>query len=229
MNFKQTFFIVPLLLIGFTAQTQTIQFGLEAGFAVSSVHVNPISVLYGTTAKIHSKPGLMVGGLLNIPIVKGFSIEPGMFYSQKGFKLADNYLSVAYEARYRFGYIEIPLFCKYSIKGIYVGVGPYVGIATSAQTKIITVDTSATIKRYIGDDDTDAIKRMDAGVVIKTGYITQFGLFTSLQYVAGLTNILPGNVQGASLKNMSFSICVGYYFGTQPARKKKRSEIPVVK
>ncbi|MBN9483114.1 MAG: hypothetical protein BGO70_01160 [Bacteroidetes bacterium 43-93] len=209
-------FVIACFLVSvlpFRGYSQHATIGIQGGLVISSVHVNPISVLYGTTAKIKSKPGPMIGALVNIPIAKGLSVEPGIFYCQKGFKLADNYLSVAYEARYRFNYIEIPLFCKYSFKGLYLGVGPYVGIATSAVTKIITVDTSATIKRYVGNDDTDAIKRMDAGVVIKTGYVTSFGFFASVQYGLGLANVLPGNLPGVSIKNNLFSISIGYYFG----------------
>lgn len=65
------FFVSTLPFVG---RSQHMTVGIEGGLVISNVHVSPISVLYGTGAKIKSKVGPKIGGLVNVPIVNRFAM-----------------------------------------------------------------------------------------------------------------------------------------------------------
>lgn len=164
------------------------QVGLTGGINISSMHFSPPPSAYSTDVKVSSKAGIMFGSLLDIPLTKNSCVETGLIYDMKGLKLSGHEL----ELRYTYHYLDIPLYFRYSYKGIFAAVGPYIGVALNGKVKLISVDTSLSEKIPIGSDpNSDGIKRMDAGINIKAGYELSNGFFFMLKYGLGLANVEP--------------------------------------
>jgi hypothetical protein len=218
MNSKQKLIILVCILMSTITYAQGIKFGLETGLNIATLHVTPKSAFSAGT--LSSKSGLKLGCVLDIGLGKGFSIETGLLYSRKGVKLSDKFLGQSFEVQYRYNYIEIPLYAKYKFKGLVFGIGPYIAVIAGASYKGVTVDTAITEKIAVGNDpNNDGVKRMDAGLNFKAGYLFPIGLYLTTQYGFGFSNTSPG--VGFTAKNSVISFSVGYYFGKHSSSKPK--------
>lgn len=182
--------------------------------------------------------GLKVGAVLDIGATSNFSIQPGLFYSMKGFSndytntIIINNLAYSdhYEQTVRVNYLEIPInfiykFGNYSDR-FFVGGGPYIGVATGG-----TVETQRTRTLQSNGDATkitettthsidignsrvnDDIKPIDAGLNIMGGYEFRSGIFMRANVGLGLANVQPGGDDDNSLRNFCAGLSVGYLFG----------------
>jgi len=218
MNSKQFILSLASACIVSSTSAQSVQFGIETGINIARLSISPKSA-FGAD-ELSSKLGARFGGLLNIGLGKGFSIEPGVVYSRKGVIYSTTILGESYEVQMRYNYIEVPLYVKYNFKGLQFGAGPYIAFTSAASYKGISLDTTVVEKIQITNDlNTGGVRPMDVGVNIKAGYIFPIGLFLSTQYGLGFSNTAASN--GLTAKNNVFSFSAGYYFGYQSKKKSK--------
>jgi len=163
----------------------------------------------------------LIGVTTEIPLTELFSIESGLLFSSKGYKL-DKYFAMWEDSEpirlYQkavLNYIDIPLSFKASTLFrkllIYGNVGPYVGIGLSG--KIIADESSGDIikrneyRHKMGTDGT--WKRFDYGLQAGAGVEINRIVF-GLNYSYGLANISQN--RDYENKNRIIGLTLGYRF-----------------
>lgn len=147
--------------------------------------------------------GYKVGAVADIDIAKGFYIQPGLFYSAKGWKSE----GLGATSKVQLNYLEIPLSLGYRLDlgnagGIFATAGPYLGIGLNGKS-------TATVAGISVDKDFEAGKdfeRMDWGMNLSVGYISPIGVYVRAQYGMGFTDAY------ANTKNRVLGVSVGYAF-----------------
>lgn len=183
------------------------------------------------------RTGFKLGGFIDAPIGRGASFQPGLYYITKGseFETKNTYstggttIRETMDQKIQINYLEIPLNFQFKLNpmrrsGLFFGAGPYVAFAMGGD-----VDTKYTLKDLntgisttdrdsydleLGDDpDEDDIRKTDWGINLNIGYVGVGGLFMRGNAGIGLSNIIPGQDDDFSAKNLSFGLSLGYVFG----------------
>ena len=219
-----------------TAYGQDVSVGPEIGLNLYSL----TSMYNGVKDNNGLRPGLKLGGVVDIGITKHFSFQPGIFYSMKGsnerysssFTAPDGVTTIhdnSYD--YRIGYIEIPLNFQYNCKNrgwghLFFGAGPYIAFALGGSvtnnnsTTVIDANGFATTSGHtttyelrVGNDAArDDIKTMDAGLNFDLGYMFTSGFFMRGNLGVGLANIQPGGDANNYMRNWGLGLSLGYMF-----------------
>jgi Outer membrane protein beta-barrel domain len=182
---KKRFLAATLIIMSFIAEAQ-ISFGAKAGLNLSNFS--------GTITDRKIKPGVHIGGLVNIPIAKQFSIQPELQYSSEGSKLNTK--------KYNLAYINIPVMLQYNnASGFYGEVGPQLGILMAA--------------KYDGADVKSGLNTTNIGMGFGAGYKMATGLGIGARYNLGFSNILKGNTV---LKPNNIAIGLRYIFSNNKSK-----------
>ncbi len=216
-----------LLLISIAISTITIaqlqpSFGVRAGLSSSTMRgdaVNSLSnVLDFTNGMITtgSRTGFFAGGYAAIPLGDVMSLEPALYYSQKGYELKGalnvkgmDFLGANAKARLNAQYIDMPVLLKANINGFQVFTGPQVsylmdaGLRTTAGVFGINLLNTKL-------DATNQFNRLDAGVTGGIGYQFANGLNVMASYDHGLTRVDAN--RNLNSYNRSFKVGLGMSF-----------------
>lgn len=200
------------------AANAQISFAPEAGLNLANMQ-RKIAKAGGGTEKLDGgiKLGVKAGVNVNIPIAERLVLQPGLFYSIKGFKGE----TFGIDQNTTLHYAEIPVYLQYMFNDpsegrFFVGVGPYLGIAFSG--KNISGPTTDDLK--FGSDSTQDLGRFDYGAGVNVGYLLRSGIFFRGQYQMGIGNLVPSEVRtDNSIRNSVFTISVGYMIGGAPKDK----------
>jgi hypothetical protein len=234
-----------------TAAEAQLTFAPEIGLNLANMRGKDTGLSGGLeTMKNKLKLGVKAGVNLNIPVGDRVVIQPGLFYSIKGYKSDNSYaesdMGITYNATEKHNvtlhYFEIPVNIQYMFNDpsegrFFVGVGGYIGLAFSGHDKATAeysqtgggtnfsyaIDTSA--KLTFGDDPDHRpweLGRVDAGVSVNAGYLLRSGIFFRGMYQIGLDNLMPGGDSDHYLKTSNITISVGYMLGNHPASKGPR-------
>ena len=193
----------------FAGHAQSIRFGFTAG----TVFANYQSKAGGVSENLNSKTGLTAGILVDIPSGKYFSFQPAVNFVQKGTKNEQTSGSVTEKVKLNVNYIEVPLNFLYNAGSntgnFFIGAGPSLAFSLSGKTKFEdgTNSTSENIK--FGNGDNDDMKGLDLGANVITGYCFPNGLFLSVNYNTGLSNLAPGSSSDVKLTSHYFGIKLG--------------------
>lgn len=153
------------------------------------------------------KAGLNIGGIVDIPVSGGFSVEPGVYYSMEGVKLDGG--------SYDLSYINIPVMARYTFAhggkgkasngggGFSLATGPQLGLLTSAKVKP-TGGTSTDIK--------DLLNSTDFAWAIGAAYRTAMNLGFEAKYNIGIGTIDKGTPKD-KFTNSVLQFNVFYMFG----------------
>src|SRR6185437_7451163 len=201
---KKLFAVLAFLAAAAPAFAQTINFGIVAGLNMADqIHVN--SRNYGSS--LHA--GIKAGGILDVGF-QNFSIEPGLFFSQKGENDQSRYLNLnpfdgggAAASKTTLSYIGVPVNFLYKAKiapgtNLHFGGGPYVAYLVSEDVSLNGQSSSRS-----GD-----FKKSDYGIGIVAG-ATITKLRIDAGYELGVPNI---DLTGASAHNSVISLSLGYLF-----------------
>ncbi|WP_345952097.1 porin family protein [Mucilaginibacter sp. PAMB04274] len=159
------------------------------------------------------------GIFINVKLSQAISLQPGTFYSGKGYKMGDR------NEKINLGYIHIPVPFVYQQSAgpgkFFFGAGPFAAVAVSANRKrygpTYYYDTTPgyySSKITIGsntnlaDGSSDNIKRMDYGITGLAGYSLNNGLLFTVSYDLGVANTSYYN----NVKTRVLGVSVGYYF-----------------
>lgn len=186
--------LVLLAFAGFAAATTNaqIQIGVKGGLNLSSYGGSYSS---GTSTLV----GFHLGGLVKIPLVEQFSLQPELVYSTQGAKLNSDGVSASLHDNY----LNIPVMFKYTHEsGFFAETGPQLGFLLSAKEKI-------------GDNSTDrkgSFKSTDFSWDFGIGYLLKpANVGINLRYNVGLANV-DNTGDNLTLRNNVFQIGIFYLF-----------------
>lgn len=163
--------------------------------------VNNLQQLLNFTNNIiTTKPvtGFYGGGYTNIPVGSNLSLEPGLYYSTKGYEISGSYsvkdisiLTASATARLRTTYIDLPVLLKANFNGLQVFAGPQLSYLANAN-----LNTKAGIAGFnllnSSMDVTNQFNRWDAAVTGGVGYQFTNGLRFTATYERGLSKVDAG-------------------------------------
>ncbi|MFZ1527928.1 MAG: porin family protein [Ferruginibacter sp.] len=207
---------------GFAQTTDSkISFGAQAGLASYSLKGDAVKSLNSLidyadgmiTTK--SRTGFYAGGFANIPIGGQFSVEPGVYYTQKGYELNGDlnlkgleFLGANASAKLQSEYIDIPVLLKADMGGLNIFAGPQVSYLVKSDLRITAGVLGINILNQ-KIDATSQFNRWDASVTGGVGYkFDNINLGASYDYGLGKVD---ANKSFKSY-NRGFKIGVGISF-----------------
>lgn len=208
---KKLFFIALICVAShFTGNAQNTRFGFTAGVAFANYKAKADD---GTDESSNSKTGITAGVLADIPVSKHFSFQPAVNFVQKGTKDEETSGGVTEKFKLTVNCIEVPLNFLYNVPGntgnFFIGAGPSLAFALSGKLKFDDGTNSVTENVKFGSSDNDDMKGLDLGANFMTGYCFPNGLFLSVNYNMGLSNLVPGGSNDGTLKSHYFGIKLG--------------------
>jgi hypothetical protein len=210
---------ITTLSIGAFAQSPTV--GVEAGLASYSVrgeaadNLNNLIDFADGMLTTKSRTGFYAGANVSIPLGKSVSVQPGLYYTQKGYALQGDFAIKGLEflganatAQLQNDYIDIPVLIKANIEGLQIFGGPQVSYLASSKLK---VNASAlgfdVFNRTL--DSKEQFNDWDMGLVGGLGYeYKNFSVSASYNY--GLSKIDAN--KNMSAFNNGFKVGVGIRF-----------------
>lgn len=221
---KKAFLLVSFLVVMQTLSAQSVKFGIKGGLNIATVNRGPLN------ADNASKSIVTYNGGLSADIGFGnWSVQPGLFYSLKGYKANSTFIinnpggSVpptsigSIDATVKYNYLELPVNVLSNVKvafgKVFFGGGPYMGYLLSANAKSVeTIDGAAQpeqkTKYTVGGDSGD-FKKTDFGLNALAGFAFNNGFQLSVDYGYGFTNIVEQQPD-FHIRNRIFSVSVGY-------------------
>ena len=193
--------MIALLTSTFSfAQTEP-SFGVKAGISSSGIRGEAVdnfnNLLDFSKGNITTKDytGFFAGGYATIPLSENISVEPGLYYSLKGYELDGalnlkglDFLGAKARAVLQSQYIDVPVLLKGSFNGFQVFAGPQISYLTRADLKTTAgVLGINLLNRSI--DATSQFNPWDVGVSGGIGYQFLNGINITASYNYGLTRM----------------------------------------
>lgn len=222
---KNKILLLLLVTVGsVAAQAQTTpSFGIKAGVVSSGMRGDAVdnlkSLLDFTNGKVttSNRTGIFVGGYANIPLSGGISVEPGIYYSQKGYEMKGElgikgieFLGANAKAQLKADYIDVPILLKANVgSGFQIFAGPQFSYLSSAKlaTKASVLGINLLNKTF---DATNQFNRWDMGVTAGVGYQFTNGMNISAAYDYGLSKVDAN--KNVNSYNNSFKVGIGLSF-----------------
>jgi hypothetical protein len=219
---KKFLLFATLLTTAFAMAQNASTVTVRAGVASSDMRGdanNSLNDLLGFTNGMISttgRTGFFAGASANIPLTSLFSVEPGLYYTQKGYQLkgdldikAIDFLGVNAKAALNSSYIDIPLLLKANTGGLEIFLGPQLSYLTKAELRT----TAGALGFNVVDsklDATDQFSRWDAGVTGGIGYQFGNGFNIRAAYDHGLTKADAN--RNLDTYNRSIKLGLGFRF-----------------
>jgi Outer membrane protein beta-barrel domain len=222
---KKTVFVLIFLFTSITTFAQSVNFGIAGGLNQSTVKVS----LPTSQTTLSRQTGFNVGAFADFDFT-WLSIQPGLYYTTKGFKdqinssytLPANFTGPFMTKDYvNLNYLQLPLNVLYNIPlhlgKIFIGGGPYFSYAISGNYKSTTEEVS--MSGTIVSQETGTIKfgktgeydYTDYGLSALGGISFKNGLLFSVNFQYGIKDI--NNNDSYVIKNNVLGASVGYTFG----------------
>lgn len=218
--------------------------GVKAGvvFATFSAYNSGFStqIFPEEPYEANSVTSFYIGGVLNVPWGKIFTVQPGLTLIKKGTKITWSAVALNQVAqagqnlegnkRLNPWYLEVPLNGIFNFKAgdgkFFIGAGPYVAFGLLGKYtdvrridgNLVTGDGSGENLKFGKNTDIDKskdLKAIDFGLNFLLGYQLANGLNANLGYGLGLTNVSPNaglSGDASSMKNRVISISLGFSF-----------------
>jgi hypothetical protein len=216
------FFAALLLLTTIAVQAQ-VSVGARVGYQLNNVYTT--EGLDALAPDFHNIDEVNVGLVVEIPVAGGFSFQPELAYTTKGFGLKEGFdaellgvnLPVSGRAETRIRYVEAPLLAKYkfgqeALKA-YVAAGPTLSYASSGQ-----IDTYANVLLEVDlgsvplNLDNINYERFDVGATVALGAQYDFGpvtTFVDARYYRGFSELYDIPFVNEKVRNTGY----GFNFG----------------
>lgn len=205
---KRFLFVSIAVLMGMSASAQNVQFGIKGGLNMSKESNQIYNIVNNGTYEIdtHFRPGINIGGLVNITTGNKSELEAGVSYSMLGYKdkiYEDASSNDYFYAKVMSHYLTIPIAEKYYPfgDGIYIEFGPQVGFLIS---KKASLKDGAAYTQFEGNN-----RIFDFSVLGGLGYKFSNHFFVDARYIHSFTETCKLYEGG---KNRNFQISVGYLF-----------------
>ena len=187
-------FAILFIFSVFTVSAFAQKFGVRAGLNFANVSIKN----EGLSISPSGKTGINAGIFVNFKVGPLVSIQPELAYAGYGYTVSTS--GVSGEATS--SYLSVPLLVKVKIPltGLAFYAGPQYGILLKAD------GTSAGVTQSIKDQ----YKSGDFSAVAGVEYALPIGLFATVRYQAGLSNISSDAT--VDVKNNAISLLVGFKF-----------------
>lgn len=222
MIMKKKILFSIVLFVSVTSFAQQIRYGVSGGITSYNMRgaatANLEQVLSFTDGVVSTGPvrGFYGGGYANIAVGNIFSVEPGLYYSLKGYSITSSYsikgislLSANATASLRSSYIEMPILLKADFKGLQIFAGPQIAYLTNSSIKS-SVGLAGLNLLHTSFDVTNQLNRWDAGVTGGIGYQFTNGIRITGSYERGLAKVDAG--QNIKSFNQGFKVGAGFNF-----------------
>lgn len=220
---KKKILLFASVIVSAMAMAQTTPaFGVRAGFSSAAMQGDAVNSLNNlldfangaiTTGK-HS--GFFGGGYATVPLTQNLSLEPAVYYTQKGYELRGSlnmkgaeFLGANAKAQLNSQYIDVPVVLKGNIGGLQVFAGPQVSYLTKADLHT----TAGVLGFNVVNSNTDAtnqFNRWDMGLTGGIGYQFPNGLNITAAYDHGLSKVDAN--KNLDSYNRSFKVGLGFNF-----------------
>jgi hypothetical protein len=203
------------------AQSKT-GFGIKAGVVNAGIKgeaANSLNELidYANGAiTTNNRTGFFAGVNAAIPVATNISIEPGLYYSQKGYEMRGElnikgaeFIGANAKAQLTSHYVDLPLLLKGDFNGFEIFAGPQVSYLTKADLRT----TAGVLGFNVFNrkmDATEELNRWDAGIKAGVGYQFKNGFNISAAYDHGLSK-LDAN-KNFDAYNRAIKVGVGFKF-----------------
>lgn len=219
---KQILLLASLAIASLSfAQSQT-SFGIKAGITSSGLKGDAVNSLQNmldyTDGAIttSNRIGFFGGVNASIPVSDLVSIEPGLYYSQKGYQMKGElnlkgveFLGANAQAKLTSHYVDLPVLLKLNFNGLQLFAGPQVSYLAKADLRT----TAGALGFNVLDktmDATDQFNRWDAGITGGIGYKFANGFNISASYDHGLSKVDAN--QNLDSYNRGFKVGLGFNF-----------------
>ena len=203
------------------AQT-TPSFGIRAGVSSATMrgeaanNLNDLLDFAKGNITTNGHTGFFGGGYVSIPVSAQFSVEPALYYAQKGYELRGelnikglDFLGANAKAILTSSYIDLPVLLKGNFNGFQIFAGPQISYLAKADLKTTAGLLGFNLLNKTMDA-TEQFNRWDAGITGGVGYQFTNGLNISAAYDHGLMK--ADKNKNMEAYNRSFKVGVGISF-----------------
>lgn len=192
-----TFILFSLITFAQIKPTFGVRGGLTSTGMRGDAVTNLDKLLNFTNGMVTTKTttGFFGGGYVSIPLAAGFSVEPAVYYSLKGYELRGalnikglDILNANAKAQLQSQYIDMPVLLKANIGGLQVFAGPQFSYLAKADLKT----TAGALGINLFSNKTDAtaqFNRWDASLTGGVGYQFTNGINIMASYDYGLSKV----------------------------------------
>lgn len=219
---KKALLILSVVISTVSFAQITPSFGVSAGLSSASMRGESVdnlkSLLDFADGKISTanRTGFYAGGNISIPLDKMISIQPGLYYTQKGYELRGDisvkgaeFLSANAKAQLQSNYLDMPVLLKANLNGFQVFVGPQFSYLLNADLKTTAGVLGVNLlNRTI--DATSQFNRWDMGVTGGIGLALKNGIHITASYDHGLQKVDAN--KNINSYNNAFKVGVGINF-----------------
>jgi len=219
---KQTLLILTLLITVSTfAQTKP-SIGFRAGLSSAGIRGdaadNLESMLNFSNGMITTKDNnsFFAGLYTAIPVGETFSVEPALYYTQKGYQMVGEFnvkglefIGANAKAKLTTNYIDIPVVLKANMDGFQIFAGPQISYLMSADLKTTAGALGFNLLNQTMSA-TQQFNRWDAAVTAGVGYQLTNGINFIASYEHGLSKIDAN--KNTNAYNRSFKVGLGIGF-----------------
>ncbi len=199
---KNKILLIIALFTGVSAYSQSVtSVGVRAGMISSGIRgeasnsLNQLIENTGGMVTTSDRTGFFAGVNVNVPVAKGFSVEPGLYYSQKGYTLNGDFgikgldfIGANAKAQLQSQYVDIPLLLKGNFGGLQVFAGPQVSYLVRSDLKTTAGLLGVNLFNKTLDA-TNQFNRWDAAITGGIGYQFNNGINLSASYDYGLMKV----------------------------------------
>ena len=196
---KKQILLIALVAFYSTAFSQTkSSFGFKAGISSAGLKgeaansLNNLLDFSNGMITTSNRTGFFAGGFANIPLSGNISLEPGLYYTQKGYQMKGalnvkdlDFLGAKATANLTSQYIDIPLLLKANFDGLQIFAGPQVSYLLKSDLKLKAGLLGINLLNSTMDA-TAQFNRWDAGITGGVGYQFKNGMNLSGSYDYGL-------------------------------------------
>lgn len=222
-NMKKQILLVAGVMISTLAISQSnISFGVRTGVTSSGIRGDAVNNLQNlldfTNGMIATgdRTGFFVGGFASIPLASTVSVEPALYYTQKGYQMKGSlnlkgvaFLGANAKAELISNYIDIPVLIKANFNGLQLFGGPQFSYLMNADLKTTAgvLGFNLLNKKM---DATSQFARTDFALTGGVGYQFTNGLNLMASYDYGLARVDAN--RNMNSYNRSMKVGIGMKF-----------------
>lgn len=163
-----------------------------------------------------SKTGLAIGGFVSFKLADLFSLEPQLFYMQKGATAKVSSNGVTVNLTWYYNYLEVPVLAKLNIPlAGNVAFKPSIFAGPAFGLRIGTPSLKGEASGQSAEADVQNSTSTDFSLVFGAGAripgVVFNGILIDIRYTLGLSSV-DDSAAKAEVKNRAFSILVGVAF-----------------
>ncbi|MGI4867323.1 MAG: porin family protein [Janthinobacterium lividum] len=195
-----------------TAQAQSVRFGLKAGGSLSN-----LSGDLANQDQYKNRFGFHGGVMLNVGLLADdlLALQLEGLYSQKGFKYADQQVTVLGNTyrntgTVRYDYIDVPLLLRLKTGGVFFEAGPQYSYLLNISTDRTQTYNGSVTNASNTTSDLSRVKRNELGYAAGLGFQASSGFLLGLRYNGAFTDFAKDGYSNDEFRNARHSTFQAY-------------------